>query len=108
MVSYSIRVNLSGIAGKIDGRAREAECRLEEAVLASCGEYVPYRTGELYSSGRVTGSGKVIWSAPHASECYYANRAFSKKHHPHATARWFEAAKAVSLPLWENVVKQHF
>lgn len=108
MVSFSVRTDLSGIEGKIEGRAREAECRLEEAVLSACGEYVPYRTGELYSSGKTTGSGKVVWTAPHASECYYANRPFSKKRHPKATARWFEAAKAVSLPQWESAVKQHF
>lgn len=106
MVNFSIKADLSGIEERLEERARLAENRLEEAVLSSCGEYVPYRTGELYFSGSAAGDGRVIWSAPHASECYYASRAFSKKRHPRATARWFEAAKAASLPSWENTVKE--
>ena len=79
--------------------------RLENAVLASSEPYVPYRTGELCRSGHPSGNGhvgQVTWSAPHASECYYARRSFGKKFHPHATSRWFEAAKAADLEQWRR------
>lgn len=85
--------------------------RLESAVLASCDPYVPYQTGELCRSGHPSGnglSGSVTWSAGHASECYYARRSFNQKIHPHATSRWFEAAKAADLESWRKLTADVF
>jgi len=93
-----IRVNLEK---RVPGALRV----MEAAVLKSCEPYVPYRTGELCRSGHPSGAGSegaVTWSASHAAECYYASRSFGKKIHPHATARWFEAAKAADLESWRR------
>lgn len=100
--------NLSGLAEKLEGRLREAAAALGEAVIASSDPYVPYRTGNLASSVSYEAGegcrGTVRWSAPYAAECYTAARPFSRKIHPLATARWFEAAKSESLAAWQGTV----
>ena len=51
-----------------------AQKYLDNEVLKDCTPYVPMDTGQLMRSGinaTVIGSGEVVWSAPHASRCYY-------------------------------------
>lgn len=99
-----LTVRMSGDVGRrVQSRVPAAVRRVEAAILRSCDPYVPYRTGNLLRSGHAVGTGsegEVIYSALYARECYYADRPFNKKHHPHATARWLEAAKAADLPSW--------
>ena len=95
------KINLGGIAAKVRQTSAAAQAKLCERVLTDCAEYVPYRTGKLYSSGKV-GEKNVSWTADYARECYYAERTFSKKTHPRATARWFEAAKSANLAVWTD------
>jgi len=105
MIRFTANCSLSAIRADLSRNVPAALRSLENAVLASCEPYVPYRTGELCRSGHPSGNGhvgQITWSAPHASECYYARRSFGKKFHPHATARWFEAAKAADLENWRN------
>ncbi len=104
MVRFNVAVNMEGLGEKLGNRHRDASRVLEEAVLASCEPFVPYRTGRLCKSGRATGDGRVVWAADYARDCYYASRAFSKKHHPRACAGWFEAAKGECLGGWKAAV----
>ncbi|MBQ8333057.1 MAG: hypothetical protein IJX93_04720 [Clostridia bacterium] len=100
-VNWQSPLSEENLARKLPSAVRQ----LESAVLASCEPFVPYKTGQLCRSGHASGSGtagSVTWSAPHAAECYYANRSFNKKHHPHATARWFDAAKAADFESWRR------
>lgn len=99
------KINISGISARIQRASASAQAKLCERVLADSAEYVPYRTGKLCSSGKV-GVNSVSWTADYARECYYAERTFSKKAHPKATARWFEAAKSANLAAWENEMKR--
>ena len=90
-------------------RAKAAVVSLADEVLASSEEFVPYRTGRLMRSGHVeeksSSHSAVVYSASYASECYYATHPFSKKKHPKATARWFEAAKSAYLDRWKRLVR---
>lgn len=86
-------------------RVPAAKQALAEAVLASCEPFVPYNTGALCRSGTAEG-GMVRYTAAHAAKCYYSRRPFRKEKHPHATAAWFEAAKAVSMEDWRRTVGQ--
>lgn len=104
MIEVTIRAD--GIGDMISGRIPAASAALQRAVIASCEPFVPYRTGELCRSASASGVGRngtVVYTAPHASLCYYADRPFSRKHHPHACARWFEAAKSADLERWKRV-----
>lgn len=97
-----IRFNVKAVgfsAKKFDVKA--GQNALEQAVVNSCDQYVPYNTGRLAESVRHVG-GAVEYTAEYAGECYYANRSFNLKKHPKACARWFEAAKAVSLAEWTS------
>lgn len=91
-------------------RCKLAEQKLAETVLSSTEPYVPYRTGRLMRSGHIEDNSasvkNIVYSAPYASECYYATHPFSKRRHALATARWFEAAKSVCLDEWTDVVKR--
>lgn len=105
MLRMNVKYSMPAMLSETQARIPAALRRLETAVLASCEPYVPYRTGALCRSGHPSGSGasgSVTWSASHAAECYYARRSFGKKHHPHATSRWFEAAKAADLEAWRK------
>lgn len=92
----------------LDEKCARAATLLAEKVLASCEKYVPMRTGWLVRSGKVENSSSmhknVVYSADYASECYYADHPFSKKRHPLATARWFEAAAAEYFDDWRKAV----
>jgi len=91
----------SGLRAALPRRRTEAERILRETVLSSCTLYVPYRTGALASSGKITSAG-VQWTAGHAQRCYYAKTPFRRDKHPLACAGWFEAAKAADLHLWRQ------
>ncbi|MBO7404240.1 MAG: hypothetical protein J6V24_04700 [Clostridia bacterium] len=99
-----VRADLDGITRRIAAIGPAVGRALGEAVIASSEPYVPWRTGRLASSVtlnvREDGTGEVRWTAPYAEECYYASRPFSRRIHPLATARWFEAAKAADSPAW--------
>lgn len=106
-----VKVTVSASAGRMEtilsARIPAASRQLQEAVIASCEPFVPYRTGELCRSAVPEGSGmegRIVYTAPHASQCYYAQRPFSKKVHPQACAHWFEAAKAADLSEWKRTV----
>ena len=106
MIRIEITSDLPALRADLTKRIPSALRTLENAVLTSAEPYVPYRTGELCRSGHPTGNGhvgQVTWSAPHASECYYARRSFGKKFHPLAVSRWFEAAKAADLEKWRSL-----
>lgn len=108
MVKITVTTDIATICEAMSGRIEDTTRLLERAVLASCNPYVPYYTGNLCSSGHVSGvgnNGEVTYSADYASECYYASRPFNKKKHPKATSRWFEAAKADDLDKWISVAK---
>ncbi len=103
MVRFDVSVNVA-LGERLGNRQRDASRALEEAVLSSCEPFVPYRTGRLCKSGRAVGDGRVVWAADYARDCYYAGRPFSRKVHPRACARWFEAAKGECLGQWKAAV----
>lgn len=101
MVKVTISAN--GLGSALLSRIPSAARQVQQAVIASCEPFVPYDTGELCRSATPmeTGAeGMVVYTAPHASLCYYAERPFRRTHHPQACAHWFEAAKAVDLAKW--------
>lgn len=100
-----VTVSADGIGNVLLARIPSASRQLQQAVINSCDPFVPYRTGELCRSAVPMGSGTdgtVVYTAPHAALCYYAERPFSRKVHPQACAHWFEAAKAADLAKWVN------
>lgn len=101
MVKVTISAN--GLGAGLLARIPTAVRQVEQAVIASCEPFVPYDTGELCRSVVAAGdgaNGMIVYTAPHASLCYYAERKFGQKHHPQACAHWFEAAKGVDLAKW--------
>ncbi len=104
MVKVTVQAN--GIGDNLRGRIPAALQAVGAAVMTSCEPFVPYATGELCHSAVFLsageGAGNVVYRAGHASLCYYAEREFSRTHHPQACAHWFEAAKSVDLEKWRK------
>ncbi len=104
-----VKTDFGGLRAAIDKCAFTAQMRLGEAVLRDCGEYVPYRTGRLYSSGVYSPSDKTVsWNTSYARECYYAEREFGKKIHPKATSHWAQAALAAYRETWKEETEKIF
>ncbi len=99
---------LEKLSAVINARAKNAVNALADEVAAGTEEYVPFRTGRLMNSVRTenksSSRAEVKYTVWYANECYYATHPFSKKRHPKATARWFEAAKSAKLDLWKKLV----
>ncbi|MGN1346530.1 MAG: minor capsid protein [Eubacteriales bacterium] len=98
-----VTMSASGVAEPLLARIPAAVRAVEQAVIASCEPFVPYRTGALCRSAAPAGEGTeglVVYTAPYASLCYYAERPFRTRYHPQACAHWFEAARAVDLEHW--------
>lgn len=107
MIKWKLTGVTTSLRESLDKQRGSAVDALGRAVLTSCEPYVPYRTGELARSGTASG-GIISWSAPHAHDCYYAQRPFRREKHPLATAGWFEAAKAVDLAVWRRAAAEAF
>lgn len=105
----NVTYDLSGIKDALDVKASLAAKTLSEKILSDCEPYVPYRTGALCRSGHTVADEngyRVVWDASYASECYYASRSFSKRKHPRATARWFDAAAESRGGGWMRLVRE--
>lgn len=104
-----VKTNLGGVRAKIVKCADGAQMKLGEIVLRDCGEYVPYRTGKLFSSGVYNHADRTVsWNTSYAHDCYYAEREFGRKIHPRATAHWAEAAKNTCSDMWCDEISKFF
>jgi len=95
------------LAEKFRPRLMKAEEELVSSVVKDTDPFTPYRTGKLAHSVTVekgSESSQIRYTADYAHECYYAEHPFGRRFHPHATARWFEAAKSVALPSWRKKI----
>jgi len=84
---------------------------LADKVRRDSEPYVPYDTGALCRSVRTVeaaeGEGQYVrqirWEVPYAAAVYYGDSrgvSFHTEHHPHACARWFEAARVACTAAW--------
>jgi hypothetical protein len=103
-MGYKLKIDIPATVTRFDPRFQRAQKWLDNEVLKDSAPYTPFRTGNLMMSGTrgtVLGSGEVVYNAPYARACYYAQgRSFNPSFHPLATAQWFEKAKAVKLEKW--------
>ena len=111
----AVRVDYTACERRLLARCAAAERALGGAVLTDCGPYVPYDTGRLAGSAEFRISedaptqGTVSWNVPYAAAVYYGDARgvrFSREKHPHACARWFEAAKSTALEAWTEKTAQ--
>nr|DAO61535.1 MAG TPA: Minor capsid protein [Caudoviricetes sp.] len=101
-------MNKSYTVQRFKPKYEAAQKYLDNEVLKDCTPYVPMDTGQLMRSGinaTVIGSGEVVWSAPHASKCYYTDMNFQKTKHPLACSQWFEVAKGSNKEKWVKGAK---
>lgn len=102
-MKISLVIRKAETEARFKPRFYAAQQFLDNEVLKDSTPYVPMRTGALMRSGisnTVPGSGVVKWNTPYCRDCYYKNRNYNKTHHPLATSKWFEHAKAVHKKKW--------
>ena len=108
----NVRLDAGVLTSALHKRCREVLRGVGDDVIRTCAPFVPYDTGRLAGSVKHTekespdgGSTvcEIRWETPYAAAVYYGDRRgvrFSKEFHPHATARWFDAAKSIGLDGW--------
>lgn len=92
-VKVDIKVDLHGLADKLDSIQEDDEAMLEiNNILARyCDPYVPYLNGPLSRDVEVSPHG-VLYVQPYARRQYYGdNFRHTVDTHPLASARWDEA-----------------
>lgn len=82
-------------AKQVNATLKRKQMIIDSEVLRLCEPMVPFRTGALIRSGKLTtviGSGEVKYSTPYARRQYYAT-AKSRPYDANRGAYWFERMK---------------
>ncbi|MBQ7982112.1 MAG: hypothetical protein IJ302_00970 [Clostridia bacterium] len=110
-VSVSVDLDTERLERIFASRCDAAAAVLADTIRRDCEPYVPYDTGALCRSARIAaaaeGEGQYVrqirWEMPYAAAVYYGDSrgvSFHTEHHPHACAKWFEAARAACAAGW--------
>lgn len=102
--TVDIQINTAALLGKFAKRTEAAQVYLDNEVMRTTEDYVPFDTGTLARSAPQAtdpGTGQVLYDTPYARKLYYGEGMdFAKDKHPKATAKWLETSKAVHLKDW--------
>ena len=102
--TVDIQIDTTRLLGKFEKRKEAAQVYLDNEVMRTTEQYVPFDTGTLARSSQLAtnpGEGQVLYDTPYARKLYYGvGMNFAKDKHPKATAKWLETAKAVHLKDW--------
>lgn len=97
------------VKAKITSNVNRAQLALSVQVLKDSNFYCPDAEGTLMRSGRVEDSGTAVsWDTPYARRQYHGFPNKRKDKNPNARMKWFEAAKAVKLKVWEALVQNEY
>ena len=97
------------VKAKISSNVNRAQMALSVQVLKDSNYYCPDAEGTLMRSGRVEDSGTAVsWDTPYARGQYHGFPNKRKDKNPNAMMKWFEAAKAVKLKVWEALVQNEY
>lgn len=94
---------------RIEAAATKAQKQLDARVLSDSNYWCPLDTGTLMRSAELAtrlGSGQLEWRTPYAQKQYYGDFDHTKSLKPHATAMWFETAKAQNAEDWRRLVDE--
>ena len=97
------------LVDRIEEAAARAQMLLDTRVLSDANYWCPLDTGTLIHSAELAtrlGTGQIEWRAPYAAKQYWGDFDHTRSLKPHATAMWFETAKAQNLNEWKEVVDE--
>ena len=105
----SCHMQWSAAAAKQVNKALEKRQKIiDSEVLRLCEPMVPFRTGALIRSGKLTtviGSGEVKYSTPYARRQYYAT-ATSRPYDANRGSYWFERMKTAHRGAIQRLINQ--
>lgn len=114
----SIDIDWSRIEKEVEKKSLTSQKALALSVIEDTEDFVPFMTGTLYKSVNEASDvehGEVAWDTPYARHLYYGIHyksykpmTFNRVSHHHASAFWFENAKAVYLDKWKRQVEEIF
>lgn len=110
----SVRIDLSGVLGKIDAMKKMAIRAATNQALIDTNPYVPFDTGALMGtsmSNSIIEEGHIEWVTPYARVLWTGTRKgralkINKIHHAKATKKWTEAAKRDNLEHWRRAAEK--
>lgn len=110
----SVRIDLSGVLGKIDAMKKMAIRAATAQANIDIFGYVPFEYGNLSQIAQDScdpETGRIEWTMPYARVVWYGTRKgralkISKIHHAKATKKWTEAAKRDNLERWRRAAEK--
>jgi hypothetical protein len=110
-MKVQIDLDVQGVSNKIERNVQRVQIALDNQVLKDSNYYAPQDVGTLIDSGinfTQPGSGEVEWSTPYVRMQYYEAPNKSTDKNPNARMKWFEAAKAEKLSIWEKIANDEY
>lgn len=107
----SVDFDRGALVDRLGEAAAKAQKLLDARVLADSNYWCPLDTGTLVKSAQLAtrlGTGQLEWRTPYADKQYWGDFDHTRSLKPHATAMWFETAKAHNLSDWQEVVREVF
>lgn len=96
------------VKARLDGQLGKAQMELDQQVLKDSNYFIPKREGYLERSGIVASEGGYVeWNMEYAKRQYHGLPNKSLETNPNARMKWFEAAKAIWLKRWTDLVQKY-
>ena len=102
-----VRVELGGVAERIEQLRRAALRAAAKQALQDCNEYCPKDGGGLIASSyrhSDVENGRLVWATPYARRRFY--RSYPSERMSGRTSGWTEHAKRAHLSDWERAAQR--
>lgn len=102
-MGVKVDINNQRIATRFDDKWKKNLELISNEVLNDSNQYCKEDTGMLIASSYIHSQldkGLLVWQTPYARRQYWQIQTAYKDVNPHATWKWFEAAKAAHKARW--------
>ena len=104
-----INVSEAQIAGKLNSAWDKSLAIMTEEIMNDMNQYVKVDSHALEQSALIhskPNEGLIVWETPYAKRQYWEIQTAVRDINPNATWRWFEAAKADKMRIWERQIEK--
>ncbi len=106
-----VRINIDpkAIGDKIEKAWEKGRALVFEEIMNDSNQYVKVDSHALEQSALIhskPNEGLIVWETPYAKRQYWEIQTAVRDINPNATWRWFEAAKADKMRIWERQIEK--
>ena len=104
--NYKVQVS-EDMSRRVMDAVAVAQYALDAQIEKSMQPFTPFLSGELQSSLKGLGTGKLTYGVSYDRYQYYGlGFNYTKDHHPNAGSMWFERAKELYKDQWVGVAQK--